>query len=111
MEEAIDLAAEIVAKSPLTLKIGKQAFYAQAELGLAAAYDYASQVMTDNMMALDARKFMIASPHMFWAPTIALSLVIFGVNMFGDAMRCTTRRTLKRGRTTPTSAVRDGSWP
>jgi peptide/nickel transport system permease protein len=40
-----------------------------------------------NMMALDARKYMIASPHMFWAPTVALSLVIFGVNMFGDAMR------------------------
>jgi peptide/nickel transport system permease protein len=40
-----------------------------------------------NMMALDARRFMLTSPHMFWAPTIALSLVIFGVNMFGDAMR------------------------
>jgi peptide/nickel transport system permease protein len=40
-----------------------------------------------NMMALDARRYMLTSPHMFWAPTIALSLVIFGVNMFGDAMR------------------------
>lgn len=40
-----------------------------------------------NMMALDARRFMFSAPHMFWAPTIALSLVIFGVNMFGDAMR------------------------
>jgi peptide/nickel transport system permease protein len=40
-----------------------------------------------NMMALDARRFMLTSPHMFWVPTIALSLVIFGVNMFGDAMR------------------------
>jgi peptide/nickel transport system permease protein len=40
-----------------------------------------------NMMALDARRYMITAPHMFWAPTIALSLVIFGVNMFGDAMR------------------------
>jgi enoyl-CoA hydratase/carnithine racemase len=54
MEEALALAAEIVAKSPHTLKIGKEAFYRQAELGLAAAYDYASQVMTENMMALDA---------------------------------------------------------
>jgi peptide/nickel transport system permease protein len=40
-----------------------------------------------NMMALDARRYMLTSPHMFWAPTIALSMVIFGVNMFGDAMR------------------------
>src|SRR6186713_590779 len=40
MEEALDLAVEIIAKSPFTLKIGKEAFYRQAELGLAAAYDY-----------------------------------------------------------------------
>ena len=40
-----------------------------------------------NMLALDARRYMISYPHMFWAPTIALSLVIYGVNMFGDAMR------------------------
>jgi enoyl-CoA hydratase/carnithine racemase len=56
MEEAVDLAVEIIAKSPLTLKLGKQAFYRQAELGLAEAYDYASQVMTENMMALDAQE-------------------------------------------------------
>jgi len=56
MEEAEDLAVEIIAKSPLTLKIGKQAFYRQAELGLAEAYDYASQVMTENMMAMDAQE-------------------------------------------------------
>ena len=56
MEEALALAAEIVAKSPFTLKIGKQAFYQQAELGIAEAYDYASQVMTENMMALDAQE-------------------------------------------------------
>ncbi|HVT53319.1 MAG TPA: enoyl-CoA hydratase, partial [Dongiaceae bacterium] len=37
-----------------TLKIGKQAFYRQAELDLAEAYRYASTVMTENMMALDA---------------------------------------------------------
>jgi enoyl-CoA hydratase/carnithine racemase len=56
MEEAIDLAVEIIAKSPLTLKIGKEAFYRQAELGLGDAYDYASQVMVENMMALDAQE-------------------------------------------------------
>lgn len=50
------LAQRIVAKSPLTLKIGKEAFYKQAELGLSDAYDYASQVMTTNMLARDAEE-------------------------------------------------------
>jgi enoyl-CoA hydratase/carnithine racemase len=49
-----DLAAKIVAKSPLALAIGKEAFYRQAELGLEDAYAYASQVMTTNMLARDA---------------------------------------------------------
>jgi enoyl-CoA hydratase/carnithine racemase len=48
------LAAQIAAKSPLTLAIGKEAFYRQAELPLADAYAYASAVMTRNMMAHDA---------------------------------------------------------
>jgi enoyl-CoA hydratase/carnithine racemase len=56
MEEALALAAEIIAKSPFTLKIGKEAFYRQVELGLADAYSYASQVMTENMMAMDAQE-------------------------------------------------------
>jgi enoyl-CoA hydratase/carnithine racemase len=54
MEETLALASEIVAKSPLTLKIGKEAFYRQAELDLAEAYKYASKVMAENMMARDA---------------------------------------------------------
>jgi enoyl-CoA hydratase/carnithine racemase len=48
------LARQIASKSPLTLKIGKEAFYRQSEMGLAAAYDYASEVMTRNMLARDA---------------------------------------------------------
>jgi enoyl-CoA hydratase/carnithine racemase len=54
MEETLALATEIVTKSPHILKIGKEAFYRQAELGLQQAYDYASKVMTENMMAMDA---------------------------------------------------------
>ena len=34
--------------------IGKAAFYRQIEMPLAQAYDYAAQVMTENMMARDA---------------------------------------------------------
>jgi enoyl-CoA hydratase/carnithine racemase len=48
------LAGQIAAKSPLTLAIGKEAFYRQAEMDLAGAYAYAAEVMTRNMMARDA---------------------------------------------------------
>jgi enoyl-CoA hydratase/carnithine racemase len=44
----------LLAKSPRVLKIGKEAFYRQIEMGLADAYDYASQVATENMMLKDA---------------------------------------------------------
>lgn len=49
-----EMAGKIAAKSPLVLKIGKEAFYRQLELGLSDAYDYASKVMTQNMLARDA---------------------------------------------------------
>ena len=55
LREAVDnLAREIAGKSALTVKIGKEAFYRQAELDLAAAYRYAAEVMTTNMLARDA---------------------------------------------------------
>jgi enoyl-CoA hydratase/carnithine racemase len=54
LSEALALAATIAEKSPLTVAIGKAAFYAQAEMPLADAYAYASKVMTENMMARDA---------------------------------------------------------
>ena len=57
---AIVLAEKIAAKSSYVLKIGKQAFYRQAELGLADAYHYASEVMTENMMARDAEEGICA---------------------------------------------------
>jgi enoyl-CoA hydratase/carnithine racemase len=48
------LATRIATKSPLTLAIGKEAFYRQAELPLDEAYAYAAAAMTRNMMARDA---------------------------------------------------------
>jgi enoyl-CoA hydratase/carnithine racemase len=51
-----DLASKIAHKSPLTLAIGKEAFYRQAEMGLEAAYAYASETMTRNMLARDAEE-------------------------------------------------------
>jgi enoyl-CoA hydratase/carnithine racemase len=57
---AVALAKTIAAKSSYIVKIGKEAFYRQLELGLAEAYDYASQVMTENMMARDAEEGICA---------------------------------------------------
>jgi enoyl-CoA hydratase/carnithine racemase len=55
LRDAVDgLACDIAGKSALTVKIGKEAFYRQAELDLAAAYRYAAEVMTRNMLARDA---------------------------------------------------------
>ena len=53
-EEVAALAGGIVAKSPLVLEIGKEAFYRQLEMPIEDAYDYASEVMTRNMLARDA---------------------------------------------------------
>jgi len=49
-----ELAGKIAAKSPLTVAIGKEAFYRQAEMDLDSAYRYAAEVMTRNMLAHDA---------------------------------------------------------
>jgi enoyl-CoA hydratase/carnithine racemase len=55
LRETVDaLARQIAGKSALTVAIGKEAFYRQAELDLAAAYRYAAKVMTTNMLARDA---------------------------------------------------------
>ena len=59
-KDAIALAKTVASKSSYTVKIGKQAFYRQIELGLAQAYDYASEVMTENMMARDAEEGICA---------------------------------------------------
>jgi len=55
-EAALELAKKITAKSALTLKIGKEAFYRQAEMTLDEAYAFASEVMVENMMARDAEE-------------------------------------------------------
>lgn len=55
-EEARSLARQIASKSPLTLRIGKEAFYRQIEMGLAEAYEHTSRVMSENMMARDAEE-------------------------------------------------------
>jgi enoyl-CoA hydratase/carnithine racemase len=51
-----EMARKIASKSSMTLATGKRAFYAQREMPLTEAYDYASQVMVDNMLAHDAQE-------------------------------------------------------
>src|SRR3954452_19773845 len=55
-DAAIALAQKVALKSAYTVKLGKEAFYRQAEMSLAAAYRYAAEVMTENMMARDAEE-------------------------------------------------------
>jgi enoyl-CoA hydratase/carnithine racemase len=57
LRDAVDvLARDIAGKSAFTVAIGKEAFYRQAELDLAAAYRYAAGVMTTNMLAADSEE-------------------------------------------------------
>ena len=54
--EVLKLAKQIASKSYLTIKIGKQTFYKQLEMPLRKAYAYTSKMMTQNMMAMDAKE-------------------------------------------------------
>jgi enoyl-CoA hydratase/carnithine racemase len=49
-------ASVIASKSPLTLKIGKEAFYRQLEMPTEEAYSHAAQVMVENMLTADAEE-------------------------------------------------------
>ncbi len=60
LNAAMKTADKIAAKSPLTLAIGKMAFYRQADMPLAEAYDYAAHVMVENMLARDAEEGIAA---------------------------------------------------
>jgi enoyl-CoA hydratase/carnithine racemase len=58
--ETMKLARLIAEKPRHTVKIGKEAFYRQLEMPLAEAYDYASEVMTTNMLAAEAEEGICA---------------------------------------------------
>ena len=55
-ERALELARQIAAKSMLTVKLGKEAYYRQREMNLADAYKLTIDVMVDNMLARDAEE-------------------------------------------------------
>ena len=55
-KEVSKLAETIASKSNKVVKIGKEAFYKQLEMPLSEAYKYTSEVMSENMMSLDAKE-------------------------------------------------------
>ena len=55
-DEALAFARKIASKSSHTVKLGKEGFYRQAEMSLARAYEYVSEVMVENLMARDAEE-------------------------------------------------------
>jgi enoyl-CoA hydratase/carnithine racemase len=59
-EQAVKLARKIASKPAATVKLGKQAFYRQLEMGLSDAYRYASELMVENMTARDAEEGIAA---------------------------------------------------
>ena len=58
--EARGFAEKIAGKAGAVVKLGKEAFYRQAEMDLASAYAYASEVMVENLLAADAEEGMCA---------------------------------------------------
>jgi enoyl-CoA hydratase/carnithine racemase len=58
--ETMRLARRITSGSADAIRIGKRAFYAQQEMPLAEAYDYASRIMVENMLIGDAKEGIAA---------------------------------------------------
>ena len=57
LENETEALARLIAGKPTaTLKIGKQAFQHQLELGLSSAYDYVGEVMVQNMLHEEAKE-------------------------------------------------------
>jgi enoyl-CoA hydratase/carnithine racemase len=59
-EEALALAGKIAEKPAAIVKLGKEAFYRQIELGVTQAYAHATEVMVANMMTAEAAEGIAA---------------------------------------------------
>jgi enoyl-CoA hydratase/carnithine racemase len=53
-DEAIRLARKIASKSAHVVRMGKEAFYRQLEMGIADAYAFTAEVMVENLLLRDA---------------------------------------------------------
>ena len=55
-KNVMKIANKIASKSSNTIKIGKDAFYKQKDMSLEDAYDFTSQIMTENMLSEDSEE-------------------------------------------------------
>ena len=55
-EKVMEVARIICSKSPYVLKMGKETFYKQLDMGLEEAYEYATERMIQNLKAEDAKE-------------------------------------------------------
>ena len=59
-DETVRLAQTVAAKLGVAVKIGKEAFYAQSEMSMQDAYNYAGDVMVQNMLYRDTEEGIAA---------------------------------------------------
>jgi enoyl-CoA hydratase/carnithine racemase len=60
LDTALALGRKIAGKSSHVVRIGKEAFYRQLEMGLEDAYRYTADVMVENLLARDAEEGIAA---------------------------------------------------
>jgi enoyl-CoA hydratase/carnithine racemase len=60
LDVALAVGRKIAGKSSHVVKIGKEAFYRQLEMGLDDAYRFTAEVMVENMLAQDAQEGIAA---------------------------------------------------
>lgn len=60
LEAALALARKVAGKSAHVVKIGKQAFYRQLEMGMEEAYRFTAEVMVENLLAKDGQEGIAA---------------------------------------------------
>jgi enoyl-CoA hydratase/carnithine racemase len=56
LDAAVAMARTVASKPPVTLAIGKEAFYRQLQMPLAEAYDYAAGVMVESMLHAESNE-------------------------------------------------------
>jgi enoyl-CoA hydratase/carnithine racemase len=56
LDAALAMARTVASKPPVTLAVGKEAFYRQVQMPLAEAYDYVAGVMVESMMHAESEE-------------------------------------------------------
>lgn len=80
-----------------TINIG-QAIIAEASLSFIGRGVQPPTPSWGGMLSSEGRRFMVSAPWLFYAPTTALAIVVFCINIFGDALRDKLDPRLRGGR-------------